>query len=425
MDFRFREFLAALAAVGLAGTAALAQQPATSGQYGYAAQSSQGVYRTSSALLGDSCETCGPVDECGVCEEDIYGCDPEVGCDPCIGCDPCSSCDTCYLAGPDEAWSLMGDSDAPFTVGGWIQAGYHDGSTTLFNDRPDEINLHQAWAYIERVADGSCGLDFGFRFDAMYGIDGTDTQAFGNVPGRWDYLNGFDHGPQSWALPQAYVEAAYGDLSVIAGHFYTLIGYEVVTAPDNFFYSHALTMYNAEPFTHTGALATYSASDDLTIYGGYTFGWDTGFDDFNGDASSFLGGASYSVTEDVALTYILTAGDFGWRGEGYSHSVVADWSVTDNLNYVIQSDLVRADEFDAVGVNQYLFYSITDCLAVGARGEWFKSDGVSFYEITYGVNYSPIANMTIRPEYRHQWSPTDAADFADNDVFGVDAYVTF
>ena len=91
------------------------------------------------------------------------------------------------------------------------------------------------------------------------------------------------------AIPQLYVEAGYGDLSVKAGHFYTIIGYEVVQATGNFFYSHAYTFNFSEPFTHTGVLATYNANDNVTVYGGYTLGWDSGFDD-NGDA--FLGGIS-------------------------------------------------------------------------------------------------------------------------------------
>jgi hypothetical protein len=89
----------------------------------------------------------------------------------------------------------------------------------------------------------------------MYGIDANNTQAFGNNPGRWDFSGQFQHGEYGWALPQLYLEVAYYDLSVKAGHFYTFIGYEVVPAPDNFFYSHAFTMNNSEPFTHTGALA--------------------------------------------------------------------------------------------------------------------------------------------------------------------------
>ena len=77
-------------------------------------------------------------------------------------------------------------------------------------------------------------------------------------------------------LPQLYVEAGYGDLSVKAGHFYTIIGYEVVQATGNFFYSHAYTFNFSEPFTHTGVLAQYDASERLTFYGGYSLGIDSG-----------------------------------------------------------------------------------------------------------------------------------------------------
>ena len=108
----------------------------------------------------------------------------------------------------DDAFSLndlMGE-DRPFDIGGWTQIGYHDKSNGVFNAHPDALRLHQQWLYAERVADGSDGLDFGFRFDAMYGVDGANTQAFGNPPGSWDFLNGFDHGIYGWALPQAYGE---------------------------------------------------------------------------------------------------------------------------------------------------------------------------------------------------------------------------
>ena len=87
----------------------------------------------------------------------------------------------------------------------------------------------------------------------MYGVDGYDTQSFGNNPGRWDFLNDFDHGIYAFAIPQAYAELANGDFSVKLGHFFTIVGYEVVPAPGNFFFSHSFTMYNSEPFMHTGA----------------------------------------------------------------------------------------------------------------------------------------------------------------------------
>lgn len=323
------------------------------------------------------------------------------------------------------------DSDGEIKLGGWLQGGYHNkNGFARFNTHADRFNLHQGWLYAEKEADGSDGLDWGFRVDAMYGVDGADTQSFGNNPGKWDFDNGFDHGQYAFAIPQAYVELANGDWSVKIGHFFTLVGYEVVTAPDNFFYSHAFTMYNSEPFTHTGAVATYEASDGVTLYGGWTMGWDTGFDRFGG-GSSFLGGAAFSLGDDVTFTYITTLGDFGARGKGYSHSLVLDMELTDDLNYVIQSDYVDTDAAtgplglagdEQYGVNQYLIRKLNDTFSLGARYEWWNVSGVSVNDVTLGLNVKLMDDITIRPEVRHDWAP--GLDYAET-VFGVDAIITF
>ncbi len=353
------------------------------------------------------------------------GCDADCGCESGCdgdcdgGCDNCDSgCDSCC-----EPFTLFPETCSGLTVTGWIQAGYHDESTGLFNSHPDQFNLHQAYLAVEKVAEGgSCSWDWGFRADAVYGVDAQDTQAFGNPPGTWDFMNGLDHGVYGWALPQFYAEVARGDLSIKAGHFYTLHGYEVVTAPGNFFYSHALTMYNSEPFTHTGVLATYGFSDNLELYGGWTLGWDTGFEQW-GNGNSFLGGFSYSFCEDASLTYIASFGDFGARGDdGYGHSVVIDLNLTDRAEYVFQTDYVDTDtpgDFQ-YGINQYLFYTLNDCWKVGGRVEWWKAGGVSVYEATAGLNYIPHPNLTIRPEVRYDWM----ANFNET-IVGIDAILTF
>lgn len=225
-----------------------------------------------------------------------------------------------------------------------------------------------------------------------------------------------------------------------AGHFYTLIGYEVAGAPANFFYSHAITMYNSEPFTHSGVLASYAANDDTTDYGGWTGGWDTGFDQF-GDGSNFLGGVSTSVTDDVALAYMTTLGDFGARGsDGFMQSAILDVALAERWNYVAQSDVlhVRSTGEDTSGLNQQLFYDVTDDLAIGTRFEWWKNDAstgyaphggtapatgsVSHFSLTAGANYLIAPNIMLRPESRYDWS--DGAD--DNQgTFGFDLVATF
>lgn len=397
------------------------------------------------------CSTCAPLTAAPSCG--APACSPLMPA-PCgSSCGGCSSgcgggclggglgmCD-CNLG---DAWTLSGalHGDCPPTVnvGGWFAAGYSSKGNDLFLDQPDRLNLTQGWLFAEKAATSDSPL--GFRADIMYGIDADDTQAFGNPNGSWDFDNGFDRGAgYGWAIPQLYAELALNDTwSVKAGHFYTLIGYEVVTAPDNFFYSHAMTMFNSEPFTHTGVLATGALSDNLTVYGGWTLGWDTGFDQLN-DGSSWLGGFSYTINDNAAFTYISTAGNFGWRGDdAYSHSLVLDMSLTDNLNWVVQSDLLRSDQTgeDNVGLNQYFLYSVNDCLGLGARVEWWKGDvltgyaphggvlpaagSLSYYAATFGANIRPHANVIVRPEVRIDWSP--AADY-DESYFAVDAIFTF
>lgn len=366
------------------------------------------------------------------CTSDASCCAP-AGCDLGCGTDYAGCGEGCG----SEGCGLFGTSgESAITFGGWVQVGYHSGVTPAgvnrndagsFNNHPHRVNLHQSWLYAEKVADGSEGLDWGFRTDVLYGVDAPDTQSFGNPAGSFDNGGSFSRGAgYGWAIPQAYAEIASGDWSVKAGHFYTLVGYEVVTAPDNFFYSHALTMFNSEPFTHTGVLATYSATDDLTLYGGWTAGWDSGFDSVNG-GSNFLGGFSTAIGEDATFTYITTIGNFGARsagGNGYSHSMVLDMALADDLNLVLQHDLVRIGSTgdDDVGINSYLIKSINDKLGVGVRAEWWKNEGISQYNITGGVNIKPMENLIVRPEIRYDWMDPNAGEQV---TFGMDAIITF
>ena len=336
--------------------------------------------------------------------------------------------------GWDLSDSLLGE-DAPIDFGGWTQWGYTDGSDGLFNKHPYNVNNHQSWLYVEKKADGSEGFDWGFRVDAMYGVDGADTQSFGNHFGKYDFSNSFNHGIYGWAIPQIYGEFAYKDFAMKAGHFFTPLGYEVVPATGNFFFSHAYTMYLSEPFTHTGFLATYSGIEKLTLYGGWSAGWDTGFDQNKG-GNNVIAGLSYAPIDGVTATYLLTGGDLGWIGDGYSHAIVVDTTPMDRLKFVLTSDLTAVEsggaDYDTLSVNGYLIYSILDEVGVGTRLEWWKMNGASYNAFTGGLNLKPLPNLTIRPEYRVQFSATadDGRNPAglpvdDNGIFGIDAIWTF
>jgi hypothetical protein len=379
-------------------------------------------------------------------DETAYDCNT-CGCDPC-GCG--NGLLACSLGCP---WTVRDELTpcSDINYGGWVQMGYNDkqerlsanpGDLLSMNDYPDHLALHQAWLYVEKVAEACpCSVDWGFRFDILYGTDAQKTQAFGNEQNVWDVS--LDNGVYGWAMPQLYGEVAYGDWSVKAGHFFTITGYEVVQATGNFFFSHSLTHFNSEPFTHTGVLTAYKGLDCLTVYGGWTLGWDTGFDQYDG-GSNFLGGVSADVTEDITVAVMNTAGNFGWRSanqDGYSHTIVTDIALTNCLNYVVESDYVHTDGLwidptfagEDVGVCQYLFYTVNDCVAVGSRLEWWKSNQVtglsdSFQEVTGGINYRPHANVVIRPEIRYDWTNESAGAGTlgfNQTEFGIDAVVTF
>ena len=156
-----------------------------------------------------------------------------------------------------------------------------------------------------------------------------------------------------------------------------------------------------------------------------------------------MGGFSVPVGDSATLTYISTLGNLGIYGDGHSHSVVLDVAVTDNINYVGQSNFFDANgtsvdedgriESWAVGVNQYLFYTINDCVKLGGNFEWFRNDIAGngtqdIYLLRGGVNIRPHANLVFRPEVRHQWSPAtdEVVGFPVNQTsFNIDMVLTF
>lgn len=358
-------------------------------------------------------------------------------CDSCAAaestvCDSCDSC--CGWCNIGDPWKLSKEDG--FDYGGWVDLGWQNAPDGAFTSaaEADKFNLNQLYLYALKAADGSEGWDWGYRFDTMYGVDGNDAQSFGNNPGVWDFANGFDHGIYEIALPQAYLELAHCDFSVKAGHFYTIIGYEVVTTPDNFFYSKQLTFWNSEPFTHTGAVASYKLSDSLTVTGGWTLGWDTGFDQFNG-GSNGLYGLTWAVNDDTNVIFTGGVGNFGWRNKGVINSLIVSRSWTDKISTVTQFDVLGTNnpvDFqingvarNSTGLINYLFYTINDCMKIGLRREWYKADGTSYYTSTVGLNFRTHANYMIRPEIRYNNSPGDPNPVFNKVIYGVDVLAKF
>ncbi len=314
-----------------------------------------------------------------------------------------------------------------FKVGGWIETGFtgnvrHSHSSSnfpvTFNDGANQFKLHQVYGFIEKEVDThGKSWDIGVRADLLYGTDAKYA-----VTSNFDSTILGDDPKHQLVFPQLYANlfAPIGHgISMMVGHFYTIIGYESVPAPNNFFFSHAYTMQYGEPFTHIGAMLSYPINANLSIKSGVVTRWDT----FSRRSPDYLGGLNY-ITDDekTTLTLSLITGDIKTDHLNDDHnrtmySIELERDITDKLHYALQHDFgIEAGTSTSspaqwYGVNQYFLYDILPELGAGLRLEWFHDengtrvagDGIDedFIGITAGMNYKPIAGITLRSEIRY------------------------
>ncbi len=368
------------------------------------------------------------------------GCDIGSCCD--AGCDSCGVCDYGCVSSCIEpmfdlhVWTSLGfthNNRAPVNP----RAG-NGNQPVLFNYRDRNLQMQQTYAYLERKVDtSSCELNFGGRVDVLYGEDYFFTTAVGlethqNGTQKWNgNLNGNGIGNTNrygLALPQAYAEIGYNDLSVKIGHFYTTIGHESVMAAENFFYSHSYSMLFGEPFTHTGILGEWNWGD-LTLFGGVHNGWNVWWREAASDMpTGMLAGFNLESAEgDIKLTAMATTGQdvdnlvvrngvpqsFSQRT---MYSVVAQLRLTCRMNLILQHDLGVQENGNGpgsnavwYGVNSYLLYDLCDDLKAGLRYEWYNDQNgftlapSHFHQVTAGFNWTPLDFLRIRPEARFDW----------------------
>ena len=180
---------------------------------------------------------------------------PACGCNSC-GCDSCDSHrwlnligDQCPLTCPDQTTKRLFENNCwlkceGITVTGYVDAGISgrdqprgDGfnGPDGFPDRDNEFQLNQIDTVVSKaVKPVACDWSWGFTIETLFGTDYRYPLARG--------LDAHDNGTPKWyidnrkfygvALPQAYLEFTQGTkLDCKIGHFYTLLGNEVVNPP--------------------------------------------------------------------------------------------------------------------------------------------------------------------------------------------------
>ena len=297
-------------------------------------------------------------------------------------------------------------------------------------DRSNEAMFNQGYLVAERLlpTDGSWGT--GSRVDLLYGEDFFLPQSAGfelrpNGALHWN--------PQYYglAIPQAYGELGNDIVSVKAGHFYTPVGYEGVQSPTNFFYSHSYSYQFAGPFTHWGGLATAKLADGWQAQVGLVNGWNAL--DRTSDSLAELADLKYTSEQWWTSFAIVTGNEFnndaGLPGitpanaNRTRYSWIVDLQPQDRWEYVFHQWLGSQADGTAsgstaywYGIDQYLYYRINNCWRSGLRFEWFRDEegtrvGLNrpsnpnkppfvgnFYSLTAGINWTPNANFTLRPE---------------------------
>lgn len=330
----------------------------------------------------------------------------------------------CNLGQP---YRLVDRQDTGLRIGGWHQLGWHTQDNGLFNNRKNELNLHQSWGFVEKEFQTNRGIGVKLRGDLMYGLDAGRLQAFGNepfaAPEDWD--NSWDNGSYGWALPQAYSEIKFQRATVRTGRFLSPFGFENAAAVENFFYSHTYTYTLTHPHTMTGSIVQTDLNDSTSVYFGGTNGWDTAI---SGVGLAGIGGFTHRIDDSRVLTYGTSFGDFGARGTGFFNSLVYAVQATDKVQLALQSDWLDSDLTEDFSVTGYGIYRFSKCLAAGARVEYWETDSASTNDesaiaFTSGLNYRPHANIVVRPEVRTDWN---GAAVAKGDInLGLDVVVTY
>jgi Protein of unknown function (DUF1597). len=287
----------------------------------------------------------------------------------------------------------------------------------LLNVRQSDLQVNQGWVFLEKKLSKRCCWDIGGRVDYVWGTDAFYMQSAGleNNAGH-DYWGTGDYYS---AMAQMYAELGYGRFSVKIGKFLTPMGSDPIYSPDRFFYSLSKN-FGALPVTHTGALATLEVNRKLSVFGGWTQGYNEFFESSKNNAA--LAGFEYNLNPCTTIGY-----SFLWGKNTYSpwwnvnedyfinalymkRKLGCNWDYT--LEWVYNKSKETGWEEVSYGINNSLYYTFNRNWAVGFRVEWmhdresaggawgyrFAGDG---YGLALGANWTPCDWFTLKPEIRY------------------------
>lgn len=345
--------------------------------------------------------------------------------------------------GEEEPWRLFPNEVAGFKVTGFVYGTGVYNATNSGNRYNGPLTMSdQEGAFLNQLYlsfDRAMVKDefrLGGNLTLLYGNDYNASQSFGwelddgrlITPETQRWNTGQDYG---LAVPQLYAEVGTAQASLVVGHFWTPIGYNVVPAIGNFFNTQPYSFMHGQPFTHWGTMAKYNPNDNWSSYFGVVNGW--GALDRQSDSAGFIFGAKYTADENKWFnsTNFYTGQEPENLGTGYGNRTLVN-----NITYVELTEKFSFLHELNVGVQQndrlgsstyysfspYLFYKLSDNLKAGFRMDIFRDPGGfvagvrngnpntgpyngTFWVLNAGLNWSPNGskNLMIRPEVRYDW----------------------
>jgi hypothetical protein len=378
------------------------------------------------------------------------------------------------LLGKLPGYGDTGISATGYVEGSWTYTAHTIGGNILtdrvFDTKAESLQFDAVDLAVTRATDGTKPFDIGFTIEQLYGYDGAYIHSNGLTIQGPTHIGLAAHPKDQYDLNQANFVLSFGKigngLSIEGGKFDTLLGYEVIDAPVNPLFSHSF-IFDEEPFTHTGLIATYNLTDPsgptpFTATAGFTRGWDQATRDNNGSID-YTGQLKYTVTGKYSILLNVITGDESASGPQDGWRTVIDsngtYTYSDQLTfgfngmYAFQAQTKNGGFGGGTGqwfgTALYASYKLSDNFTFNARAEWFDDmNGAAptqlgdantnipnqFYEVTLGVTIHPLpsdqylSGLAIRPEGR--WDYSDHAGFNEgtqNDQWtaAVEAYLSF
>jgi hypothetical protein len=359
------------------------------------------------------------------------------------------------MSGLDQIGIGQGLEQAHINIFGHIEGSY----TWNFDNPAQDLNLgrvfdvehnkpliNQIDLNVARLVDLQSGqFDVGGRVEMLYGGDSRFIHSNGLLDGS-DFFHGPDY---QFDLPQAYVDVGIPLGNGVRLRLGKFLFFKQIDPNASVFYSHSFIFGGALPFTNTGATAFYPITQQFSVEGGISRGWDQSLKDNNG-AIDGLARVRYSAGSNTDLSVAAIVGP-ELDGDNSHYRSTIDLALTQKVcprgtvmvdavygYQAMPSGMTNAMWYGAAG---YGVYQFNPYLAGGLRGECYRDEEAlttglaqTLFEGTVGLTVTPFPsdqigqNLKIRPEVRFDYSTRhyfDGATRHDQTTVAIDAIFNY